>query len=139
MTIEEVYNVVLALQATVSTLSKRVDNEIVTNGSLALVRGSIKQLRTEIETVDSNARSSLASKVEVNAIKATLLSLVNDLSGRTAELEDRYATIISPTRSQYYMSQETIDELNNIIRQYSVIHTEVQSTLANVVATIQSQ
>jgi len=104
------------------------------NSTVLLLRGEFNALKKSHDALDDKLELVYASKSSVLTLDAKVDTLLEALTDRVSELEERYATIVSPTATRYYLSLEDMTELRGIIRTFSALRTEIENSLANMVA-----
>lgn len=104
------------------------------NSKLLVLQGELDTLKTTVSSMESNLRATFAARVDLESTDSSITSNVEDIAARVAELEDRYTTIKSPTATRWYLTQEEVDELKDILQTFNSILTDIQIVQENVVA-----
>ena len=105
------------------------------DGRLTLLNGVVNNLKTQVDGMEASLRAVFASKTALAAVDANLLSQFESLNTIVTELDERYATIVSPTATKFYLSEADMNELQTALRTWRALLTEVQNVMANTVTT----
>jgi len=103
------------------------------DGRITLLTGKVNAMQIQFDGLEEALRAVFASKTELASVNNALLSQITSIGTQVSELTERYATIVSPTATKFYLSEADMNELQEVIRTWRALLTEVQNVVANAV------